>query len=603
MTEQLPPPGGQWEAPLIPAQNPEPGGWWKRRRVQVWVALGTALALIAGLVVWLIVPGGAAQDKEPFYRAVASLSVQPVVRYSGTAPDGARWDLDITDGGEQIGTVTPSAGLTTKAEQVSVLAVGGKVFVKPPPDLLADLPSTVPPSAVQGKWVTGDDSLTGILPQDLQSPLDIAATLWSGLDQTAEFPKVGDPTAVVSTSTGAQQALRVATPDGVLYVSAAAPYRVLRLERPQGSAAGASAATGPAGGTARLRSGYRIVDAGLPRTAASDGLSGLARADFTPVSSAEADRIFGDLRQQTKSLSGAVDLGVTFDFNHTGNLNCSDANCTVTENVTTSTSSGAANATLSGTVTANMTATVTVNGMPGGGCAQTGSLPINGGGVITCDDPGVAPAVAQIKAEKQAEADAQAAANPGQYIRIPYSLDFLASVQMWAVANVQAEIDQEVQSEQDEQKAADRAPDNADDSCALDIRGGSVLGVAGATDILALGSYGTGGVLAAALHDAGGSGPCRLGQAGESGAGITKNTRKLLINGRTRIPDELTPTTIGEVKNVSYQYLSTQLKDDLDYAQSNGLRFNLYVRSGTRLSGPLQDLVDLGKINLIRNLP
>jgi hypothetical protein len=59
----------------------------------------------------------------------------------------------------------------------------------------------------------------------------------------------------------------------------------------------------------------------------------------------------------------------------------------------------------------------------------------------------------------------------------------------------------------------------------------------------------------------------------------------------------------GEVMNVQYQYLSTQLKDDLSYAQANVLQFNLYVRGGTRLSGPLQDMVDRGQINLIRNLP
>lgn len=78
-----------------------------------------------------------------------------------------------------------------------------------------------------------------------------------------------------------------------------------------------------------------------------------------------------------------------------------------------------------------------------------------------------------------------------------------------------------------------------------------------------------------------------------------------MINGRARIPDELDPAsrTIGEVKNVKYQYLSTQLKDDLSYAQANGYQFNLYVNSGTRLSGPLQNLVNSGEINLIRNIP
>jgi Flp pilus assembly pilin Flp len=107
------------------------------------------------------------------------------------------------------------------------------------------------------------------------------------------------------------------------------------------------------------------------------------------------------------------------------------------------------------------------------------------------------------------------------------------------------------------------------------------------------------------VHNSGAPGPdpCRVGQAGERAAGITKNTNKIQINGRTRIPDELNATTLGEVKNVKYQHLSTQLKDDLAYAQQNRLQFNLYVRRDTRLSGPLQELVDSGQLNLIRNLP
>ena len=105
------------------------------------------------------------------------------------------------------------------------------------------------------------------------------------------------------------------------------------------------------------------------------------------------------------------------------------------------------------------------------------------------------------------------------------------------------------------------------------------------------------------VHNIGGVCPVQTGQAGENAAGITKNTDSIQINGRTRIPDELNDTTLGEVKNVGYQYLSTQLKDSLAYAQQNSLNFNLYVRASTRLSGPLQDLVDSGQINRVDILP
>lgn len=64
------------------------------------------------------------------------------------------------------------------------------------------------------------------------------------------------------------------------------------------------------------------------------------------------------------------------------------------------------------------------------------------------------------------------------------------------------------------------------------------------------------------VHNTGGAANCIIGQQGEAASGITKNTTSIVINGRTRIPDEFDPANqvIGEVKNVQYQYLSTQLK-------------------------------------------
>ncbi len=70
-----------------------------------------------------------------------------------------------------------------------------------------------------------------------------------------------------------------------------------------------------------------------------------------------------------------------------------------------------------------------------------------------------------------------------------------------------------------------------------------------------------------------------------------------------RIPDALTSTTLTEVKNVATLSYTRQLDDFLMYSQSQGMSFNLVVRSNTTLSGPLQNLVDSGAINLVRTLP
>ncbi len=96
------------------------------------------------------------------------------------------------------------------------------------------------------------------------------------------------------------------------------------------------------------------------------------------------------------------------------------------------------------------------------------------------------------------------------------------------------------------------------------------------------------------------------GSEGEQAAGIIKNTDRIpSLSGTAsyRIPDELNSSVLGEVKNVSSLSYTNQLRDFEAYAQQQGLTFNLYVRGSTSLSGPLQDAVDAGDINLIRNLP
>ncbi len=96
------------------------------------------------------------------------------------------------------------------------------------------------------------------------------------------------------------------------------------------------------------------------------------------------------------------------------------------------------------------------------------------------------------------------------------------------------------------------------------------------------------------------------GMLGEQAAGIIKNTDQIpSLSGTAayRIPDELTSSVIGEVKNVSYLSYTSQLRDFAAYAQQQGLTFSLYVRSSTRLSAPLQSAVDAGDINLVRKLP
>jgi RHS repeat-associated protein len=96
------------------------------------------------------------------------------------------------------------------------------------------------------------------------------------------------------------------------------------------------------------------------------------------------------------------------------------------------------------------------------------------------------------------------------------------------------------------------------------------------------------------------------GQQGETAAGIVKNSQRIpSLTGTAayRIPDELGAGALGEVKNVASLSYTRQLRDFMMYSHQNGLTFSLYVRGSTSLSGPLQQLVDSGAINLIRSLP
>jgi hypothetical protein len=109
---------------------------------------------------------------------------------------------------------------------------------------------------------------------------------------------------------------------------------------------------------------------------------------------------------------------------------------------------------------------------------------------------------------------------------------------------------------------------------------------------------------------AAGGGPAlarQLGTAGETAAGIVKNTERITSltgTARYRIPDILDHSVrvIGEVKNVGRLSYTNQLRDFAAYAQQYGYTFELWVRPTTQLSGPLQQAVGQGQI-VLRFLP
>ncbi|MCK4797179.1 MAG: hypothetical protein KAT05_07340, partial [Spirochaetes bacterium] len=90
--------------------------------------------------------------------------------------------------------------------------------------------------------------------------------------------------------------------------------------------------------------------------------------------------------------------------------------------------------------------------------------------------------------------------------------------------------------------------------------------------------------------------PQQLGKLGEKAVGNIGPKVRINVNGRVRIPDGLTRTTLSEVKNVQSQSFTRQLRDFYNYANSSNLKFDLYVRPSTKLSGPLMQEIQNGNI-------
>ena len=69
--------------------------------------------------------------------------------------------------------------------------------------------------------------------------------------------------------------------------------------------------------------------------------------------------------------------------------------------------------------------------------------------------------------------------------------------------------------------------------------------------------------------------------------GFIKNTKDSVTSYGKRIPDFTNGKVIGEIKNVSYQYLSKQIKGFMEIADREGKKFVLVVNQGAKLSAPL----------------
>jgi len=92
----------------------------------------------------------------------------------------------------------------------------------------------------------------------------------------------------------------------------------------------------------------------------------------------------------------------------------------------------------------------------------------------------------------------------------------------------------------------------------------------------------------------------QMGQKGIAAAGVVQNTTRVaLSNGKYVIPDVLTPTVFGEVKNVAVLSLTKQIQTYTTLANARGVPLSLWVRETTVLTGPLKAQIASGRIKLV----
>ncbi|MCC7522670.1 hypothetical protein IT407_02635 [Candidatus Uhrbacteria bacterium] len=99
-----------------------------------------------------------------------------------------------------------------------------------------------------------------------------------------------------------------------------------------------------------------------------------------------------------------------------------------------------------------------------------------------------------------------------------------------------------------------------------------------------------------------------LGKAGEDfvsrATGLVKNTKAIEVNGRTRYPD-FSGVVDGvdkliESKNVANLSATRQIRDFADAAENKGQVFEIWVKQNTNISGPLLQMQQDGRVDIIR---
>ncbi|GAA2374027.1 Tox-REase-5 domain-containing protein [Dactylosporangium salmoneum] len=392
-----------------------------------------ALAAGVGVVVWL----GRA-DRTPFDEAVTDLAASPVLHYRADL-GGTQLDVRVTGGGDMIGT------LTLLGVKLDVLTMAGRTYVK--------APGLLPGAGTAARWTTGGPLSAGATSWQQLGPLTMAGRLYIGLTE-ATFPSRLDRGEQID----GQAVLKASLPDGDLYVTKAAPHRIVRFAakggpstRPSGLPSLPKIPSLPARPSRRalpsLLRDVLLAELTAPLRAPGDPTGGDLSFDMQPVSPADYDKTFTDLRTDAGELGQAVDATVQFTLQGNANVACGAAGCVVTANVTNQVLGTGQTKVTGAQVSATMTASVVLNGQPAGSCVSPPTLvPADGSGTLTCTVVEAGAIYAEIVAQAQAAKQTSV------------TITATGSAEVTAQANVQAEVERQVRRVDAERNLTMRGP-------------------------------------------------------------------------------------------------------------------------------------------------
>ncbi|MCL2586099.1 MAG: hypothetical protein FWE35_27000 [Streptosporangiales bacterium] len=332
--------------------RPGPGAR-PRRRTTILAAGIAVLVAVASFLTVNAVTGASgpatAIAQAPFRSALSSLAVQPVVRYQTTS-NGQATDLQVTNSGDAVGTITDSG------QTFNLLNAAGQFYVKPPASALSSL-GAQQAATWKGKWLTGGiaSRLVGWDPSLFPEPAVLARQLTAALGKS---PVLGSAPDTINGT----PVLAAHTARGTLYVARNAPYRIVALT-PGGSGSSTTAA---------VRAGPVL---------ASEASAAMA---FPEENENGVTAAVQDATSDASQLSTAINTDISFSSKGSAQVNCSAGGCETTDTETTSVTGSSVR---SASVNAVMNATFTIQGQPAGTCSASTTLPANGVGSISCSDP------------------------------------------------------------------------------------------------------------------------------------------------------------------------------------------------------------------------